>query len=84
MQANVHTFDPSSGTGSVLRDDGTVLTFSAGAWSASGLRHLRLGQRVNIRIASAPYEIGEEATTGAGAEVSNLWITGIGTGQVIE
>ena len=37
-----------TGAGSVLLDDGTALGFPADAFAASGLRLLRLGQRVRI------------------------------------
>jgi 2-phospho-L-lactate guanylyltransferase len=49
MQGTVATFEPGSG-GSILLDDGSSLTFGAAAFAASGLRLLRLGQRVRIEI----------------------------------
>ncbi len=48
MQGTVATFDPAERTGTVLLDDGTEVTFSASAFAASGLRLLRLGQRVRL------------------------------------
>lgn len=48
MQATVRSFDPVTRSGSVFLDDGTVLTFGAGAFAASGLRLLRRGQRVAL------------------------------------
>ena len=48
MQASVHRFDPISGAGSVLLDDGTELPFDAEAFQRSGLRLLRVGQRLTI------------------------------------
>lgn len=42
------TFDPSTRSGALLLDDGTEVAFSADAFDASGLRLLRLGQRVRI------------------------------------
>jgi 2-phospho-L-lactate/phosphoenolpyruvate guanylyltransferase len=48
MQGTVATFDPQSHTGTVLLDDGTELPFPAEAFRRSGLRLLRLGQRVTI------------------------------------
>ena len=48
MQATVATFDPDSHTGTVLLDDGTELRFPATAFARSGLRLLRLGQRVTV------------------------------------
>lgn len=50
MQASVHEFDASSGTGSVLLDDGVRLPFDAEAFWPSGLRLLRVGQRVSIEV----------------------------------
>lgn len=50
MQATVRSFDPHSRTGDVLLDNGQVLTFPARAFDASGLRLLRLGQRVRLRV----------------------------------
>lgn len=51
MQATVHRFDPGTGSGSVLTDDGTVLAFDVTALSTSGLRHLRPGQRLSVDLA---------------------------------
>lgn len=48
MQGTVATFDDDTRTGTVLLDDGAQLHFPAAAFDASGLRHLRLGQRVRI------------------------------------
>lgn len=50
MQASVHTFDPDTHEGSVLRDDGLELPFGAAAFEASGLRLLRLGQRLTVDV----------------------------------
>lgn len=41
-------FDPSTGAGQLLLDDGTRLDFPPAAFAASGLRLLRVGQRVRI------------------------------------
>jgi 2-phospho-L-lactate guanylyltransferase len=49
VQGTVATFDPASGSGSVLLDDGTPVEFPATAFAASGLRLLRVGQRVRLR-----------------------------------
>jgi len=46
----VREFDASDGSGSVFLDDGTVAGFGAGVFAASGLRLLRRGQRVAIRL----------------------------------
>lgn len=70
MQASVHTFDESSGAGSVLLDDGREVAFSADTFAGSALRHLRPGQRLSIEL-------------GSDGSVSRLWIVGIGEGQRI-
>ncbi len=48
MQGTVATYDPGSRSGTVLLDDGSELAYPAAAFDASGLRLLRLGQRVRI------------------------------------
>ncbi|SCL46392.1 2-phospho-L-lactate guanylyltransferase [Micromonospora eburnea] len=48
MQGTVATYDASTRSGVLLLDDGTELPFPARAFDASGLRLLRLGQRVRI------------------------------------
>jgi cold shock CspA family protein len=48
MQGTVATFDAETHTGTLLLDDGSELAFPAAAFDASGLRLLRLGQRVTI------------------------------------
>jgi 2-phospho-L-lactate/phosphoenolpyruvate guanylyltransferase len=50
MQATVHRFDPDTRAGSLLLDDGTELAFDATAFETSGLRLLRLGQRLTIEV----------------------------------
>jgi 2-phospho-L-lactate guanylyltransferase len=50
VQATVRSFDPHSRTGDLLLDDGRLLDFPARAFDASGLRLLRLGQRVRLRL----------------------------------
>lgn len=69
MQATVHRFDPETHTGSVLRDDGLELRFEAAAFDASGLRLLRLGQRLTVDVV-------EDVVVG-------LRIVGVGAGQAI-
>jgi 2-phospho-L-lactate guanylyltransferase len=51
MQGTVATFDPEQRSGTVLLDDGRPLDFDAAAFDASGLRLLRLGQRVRLEQA---------------------------------
>jgi cold shock CspA family protein len=48
MQGTIANFDPDTRSGSLLLDDGTPLTFGADAFNRSGLRLLRLGQRVTV------------------------------------
>ncbi|MFC4021359.1 cold-shock protein [Micromonospora sp. GCM10011542] len=48
MQGTVATYDAASRSGVLLLDDGTELAFPTRAFDASGLRLLRLGQRVRI------------------------------------
>ncbi len=69
MQATVHRFDPDDGSGSVLTDNGRELSFDGGIFTASRLRHLRIGQRVSIDVGPSG--------------VRRLWIEGIGPGQRI-
>lgn len=51
MQGTVADFDPDTRGGRVLLDDGTAIEFGADAFEASGLRLLRLGQRVRLETA---------------------------------
>ena len=69
MQASVHAFDEPTGTGSVLLDDGRERSFTSEVFFGSGLRHLRVGQRLSIDL--------------DGEAVSRLWIVGIGDGEPI-
>jgi 2-phospho-L-lactate guanylyltransferase len=57
MQATVATYDPTTGAGSVLLDDGAEVPFAPDALTGSRLRLLRPGQRVRL------------ATTGSGASL---------------
>lgn len=75
MQASVHTFDAESGTGSVLLDTGRVLPFPTDVFDASGLRHLRLGQRLSIEVSGDPEE--------EGTALTRLWMIGVGPGETI-
>jgi 2-phospho-L-lactate guanylyltransferase len=49
MQGTVARFDPASGAASVLLDNGTAVDVPPLAFAASGLRLLRLGQRVRLK-----------------------------------
>jgi cold shock CspA family protein len=53
VQATVATFDPATGAGSVLLDDGRPLEFDGSAFAAGGLRLLRFGQRVRLEFDAA-------------------------------
>lgn len=75
MQGTVHTFDPATTTGSVILDTGKVVPFEADAFGDSGLRHLRVGQRLSIEVSGDPEE--------PGAQVTRLWIVGIGSNEPI-
>ncbi len=68
MQATVHEFDPVSGGGSVLLDDGRRVPFDPDTFERSGLRLLRPGQRLTISLV--------DATTPA-AGIAALGIVGI-------
>jgi len=48
MQGTVSEFDHASGAGAVLLDDGSRVPFAGPAFAASGLRFLRVGQRVRL------------------------------------
>ncbi len=48
MQGTVSEFDSGTGAGAVLLDDGQRVEFPAAAFAASGLRFLRVGQRVRL------------------------------------
>jgi 2-phospho-L-lactate guanylyltransferase len=70
VQATVYSFDPATGTGAVLTDDGVRLPMSATALSGSGLRLLRPGQRVSCLL------VGDPDSTDA--QVAAVRIAGIG------
>jgi 2-phospho-L-lactate guanylyltransferase len=48
MQGTVAAYDAATRSGVLLLDDGTELPFAARAFDASGLRLLRLGQRLRV------------------------------------
>lgn len=53
MQGTVRSFSAETRSGDVLLDDGTLLPFGADAFDRSGLRLLRLGQRLRLRADGA-------------------------------
>ena len=69
MQASVHRYDDTDGSGSVLLDDGREIPFDGEVMDASGLRLLRPGQRVSIEMSATA--------------LTRLWIVGIGEGEPI-
>ncbi|HEX6683561.1 MAG TPA: 2-phospho-L-lactate guanylyltransferase [Candidatus Limnocylindrales bacterium] len=48
MQGTVSAFDPDTRSGELLLDDGTPIKFGTEAFDLSGLRLLRLGQRLRV------------------------------------
>ena len=50
VAATVRDHDLDARSGTVLRDDGTLMTYSAAAFDAGGLRLLRSGQRVRLHL----------------------------------
>jgi 2-phospho-L-lactate guanylyltransferase len=57
VQATVHSFDPAVGDGSVLLDDGRLVPFDTRTFESSGLRLVRLGQRVTIELSEEPLTV---------------------------
>ncbi len=70
VQASIHRIEP-DGSGSALLDDGVEVSVPAGAAVASGLLHLRVGQRVSVELDAD----GQVAT--------RVWVVGIGPGEDI-
>lgn len=70
MQASVHTFSETEGT--ALLDDGRVVTFDGAVVAASGLRHVRPGQRVSVDLDEASWRI------------TKMWVVGIGDDQIVQ
>jgi cold shock CspA family protein len=48
-QGTIKDYDPRTGTGTLVDDDRTELSFDTETFLASGLEELRLGQRVRFR-----------------------------------
>lgn len=50
VQATVRSYDPATRSGTVLLDDGVELGYDGAAFDAGGMRLLRPGQRVRVRL----------------------------------
>ena len=50
-QGTIKDYDPENRSGSLLTDDRTEVGIDAGSTEGSGLRYLRIGQRVSFDIA---------------------------------
>ncbi len=70
VQATIHRIGE-DGSGSALLDDGLEVVVPPGAAAASGLRHLRVGQRVSVELDEA------------GRMATRVWVVGIGPGETI-
>jgi 2-phospho-L-lactate guanylyltransferase len=68
VQATIHRI-ADDGSGSVLLDDGVEVQLPPDAAAVSGLRHLRVGQRVSIELDAS------------GLAATRVWIVGIGPGE---
>ncbi len=55
-QGTVATFVPETRSGTVVLDDGTELAFDGNVFAKSGLRMLRFGQRVRMRVVDGRVE----------------------------
>lgn len=73
MQGSVHRFDVHTGAGSVLLDDGREVPMATTALNGSGLRHVRVGQRLTLTLDD------DDAPT----LVLRAWMVGIGDGELI-
>jgi hypothetical protein len=58
VHATVRSFVPATRSGTVLLDDGVELPFDAAAFDAGGVRLLRVGQRVRLRVQPSSSDIG--------------------------
>jgi 2-phospho-L-lactate/phosphoenolpyruvate guanylyltransferase len=56
VHATVRSFVPATRSGTVLLDDGVELPFDAAAFDAGGVRLLRVGQRVRLRVQPSTQE----------------------------
>ena len=70
VQATIHSIGE-DGSGSALLDDGLEVVVPPGAAVSSGLRHLRVGQRVSVELDDS------------GRVATRVWVVGIGPGETI-
>ena len=70
LPATAHRHDDATRAGSVLLDDGRVLAYDAAAFDAGGLRLLRAGQRVRVRL--------DAELDAPGARVVRVGLAGLG------
>lgn len=78
MQATVHRFDPLTGSGSVLTDEGLLIPFGQDALAGSGLRHLRTGQRLTVVLAEDPSAATGEPAAGPAPRVAAMHLGTVG------
>jgi 2-phospho-L-lactate guanylyltransferase len=71
VQATIHRAPGADEPGAALLDDGVEVVVPTAAVEGSGLRHLRVGQRVTL-------ELEEDGRTAA-----RVWLVGIGPGETI-
>jgi len=71
VQATIHREPGAEVPGAALLDDGLEVTVPPEAVAGSGLRHLRVGQRVTV-------ELDDDGRT-----VTRVWVVGIGPGETI-
>ncbi|MGB3186794.1 MAG: hypothetical protein WBG36_09545 [Ornithinimicrobium sp.] len=79
MQASVHQFEQ-DGSGTVLLDSGVIHPFTPEVFAASGLRLLRIGQRLSVEFAPTSHTTADPL---AATAIVRLWIVGIGDGERI-
>jgi 2-phospho-L-lactate guanylyltransferase len=79
VQATVHRFDPLTGSGSVLTDEGLLIPFGQDALAGSGLRHLRTGQRLTIVLAEDPSATTGEPAAGPAPRVAAMHLGTVGS-----
>ncbi len=63
VQGTVRSFAATTRSGTVLLDDGSELSFDRSAFERSGLRLLRLGQRVRLTVSGLAPDLRIDALT---------------------